>query len=238
MGIPAISQQLRADGRSDEEVVVEVLKGTTDLFEVLMRRHNQRLFRVVRSIVADDGEAEDVMQDTYVHAYQHLAQFEGRARFSTWLVRIAVRDALARVERRGRTEATQFLARRHGGNEKSPFVSTPQNPEEYASTREAASLLEGAILALPLKYRGVLIMRDIEEMSVEETACSLGISKVNVKVRLHRARTLMRRELYSRVHATSSAAFKFLGVRCDRIVKAVLKRLTQLEERNASEIRR
>jgi RNA polymerase sigma-70 factor, ECF subfamily len=238
MGIPAISQQLRVDGRRDEEVVVEVLKGATDLFEVLMRRHNQRLFRVVRSIVADDGEAEDVMQETYVHAYQHLAQFEGRARFSTWLVRIAVRDALARVQRRGRLEATQLLAGPHGGNQKSLFVSTPQNPEEYACTREAASLLESAILALPLKYRVVLIMRDIEEMSVEETAGSLGISKVNVKVRLHHARTLMRRELYSRVHATSSAAFKFLGVRCDRIVKAVLERLTQLDERNPSAIRR
>jgi RNA polymerase sigma-70 factor (ECF subfamily) len=238
MGIAVISQREGADGRRDEEVVVEILRGATDLFEVLMRRHDQRLFRVIRSIVADDGEAEDVMQDTYVHAYQHLAQFEGRARFSTWLIRIAVRDALARVERRGRFQATQFLAGRQGGHEMSPFVSTPQTPEEYASTRETASLLESAILALPLKYRGVLMMRDIEGMSVEETACSLAISKVNVKVRLHRARALMRRELYSRAHATSSAAFKFLGVRCDRIVKAVLERLTQLEERSASEIRR
>ena len=236
MGIAAISQ--RADSRRDEEVVIEVLKGATELFEVLMRRHNQRLFRVVRSIVADDGEAEDVMQDTYVHAYQHLAQFEGRARFSTWLIRIAVRDALARVERHNRFEAVEFLAGPHGGNQMSPFVSTAQTPEEYASTREAASLLESAILALPLKYRAVLMMRDIEEMSVEETACFLGISKVNVKVRLHRARTLMRRELYSRARATSSASFKFLGARCDRIVEAVLERLTQLEERGASEIRR
>ena len=238
MGIAAISQRMRADGRRDEEVVVEVLKGATDLFEVLMRRHNQRLFRVVRSIVADDGEAEDVMQDTYVHAYQHLAQFEGRARFSTWLIRIAVRDALARVERRGRFEATQFLAGRQGGDEMSPFVSTLQTPEEYASTREAASLLESAILALPLRYRAVLMMRDIEGMSVEETACFLEISKVNVKVRLHRARALMRRELYSRARATSSASFKFLGARCDRIAKTVLERLTQLEGRGASEIGR
>ena len=103
---------------------------------------------------------------------------------------------------------------------------------------ELASLLEGAILALPLKYRAVLMMRDIEEMSVEETACFLGISKVNVKVRLHRARALMRRELYFRARATSSAAFKFLGARCDRIVKGVLERLTRVEERSASEIRR
>src|SRR5215471_4519906 len=101
-----------------------------------------------------------------------------RARFSTWLIRIAVRDALARAERRGRFEATKFLAGRQGGNEVSPFVSTPQTSEEYASTREAASLLESAILALPLKYRAVLMMRDFEEMSVEETACSLGIGKV------------------------------------------------------------
>jgi RNA polymerase sigma-70 factor, ECF subfamily len=112
-------------------------------------------------------------------------------------------------------------------------VSTPQTPEEYASTREAASLVESAILALPLKYRAVLMMRDIEEMGVEETASSLGISTVNVKVRLHHARALMRMELYSRVRATNSAAFKFLGVRCDRIVRAVLERRTQLEEGSA-----
>ena len=105
MGIAAMSQPVRASSRTDEEVVAEVLKGQTSLFEVLVQRYNQRLFRVVRGIVADDGEAEDVMQDAYVHAYQHLAQFEGRASFSTWLIRIAVRNAMARRQRRGRFEA-------------------------------------------------------------------------------------------------------------------------------------
>jgi RNA polymerase sigma-70 factor (ECF subfamily) len=231
MGMTAISQPVRVDGRRDEELVAEVLKGETTLFEVLMRRHNQRLFRVVRGIVADDSEAEDVMQDAYVLAYQHLAQFEGRASFSTWLIRIAIRDAVARRQRRGRFEAMDAAGRTQGGNQMDPLVSAAPNPEEYTSAREANSLIERAILALPEKYRAVLMMRDIEEMSVEETADCLGISQVNVKVRLHRARTLMRKELYTRAHATSSAAFTFLGARCDRMVKIVLERLSQLQDR-------
>lgn len=238
MGIAAILQPVRTtDGRSDEELVAEVVKGETALFEVLMRRHNQRLFRVIRSIVADDSEAEDAMQETYVHAYRHLAQFGGRARFSTWLTRIAVRDAVARTRGRGRFEAIDTVAGPQSGATR-PFISSAPSPEELTSAREATFLLESAILGLPEKYRAVLMMRDIEEMSVEETADCLGISQVNVKVRLHRARTLMRKELYTRARATSSAAFKFLGPRCDRMVKVVLERLTQLGQGGAQETRR
>ena len=115
----------------------------------------------------------------------------------------------------------------------SRLVSSTPNPEEYASAREAALLLEAAVLALPEKYRAVLVMRDIEGMSVEETANCPGISKVSVKVRLHRARALAGKELYSRAGAKSSAAFEFLGLRCDRMVKAVLRRIAQLEEHRA-----
>ena len=234
MGIAAISQPARAGSRSDEEVVAEVLKGETSLFDVLVRRHNQRLFRVVRGIVADDGEAEDVMQDAYVHAYQHLAQFEGRASFSTWLIRIAVRNAMARRQRRGRFEAIDAGGgRNQGGDPMDPLASGAPNPEQCTSARETTSLLEKAIVALPEKYRAVLMMRDLEEMSVEETADCLGISQVNVKVRLHRARTLMRKELYVRARATGLAAFPFLGPRCDRMAKLVHERLTRLEQRSA-----
>jgi RNA polymerase sigma-70 factor (ECF subfamily) len=225
----AMGQQVKIEGRADEEVVAQVLKGETALFEILMRRYNQRLFRVVRSIVGDDGEAEDVMQDAYVLAYQHLAQFRGAAKFSTWLTRIAVRESLARRERRCRFEAMAAPAEGEGDG-MSRLVSSTPNPEEYASAREAALLLEAAVLALPEKYRAVLVMRDIEGMSVEETANCLGISKVSVKVRLRRARALAGKELYSRAGAKSSAAFEFLGLRCDRMVKAVLGRIAQLEE--------
>jgi RNA polymerase sigma-70 factor (ECF subfamily) len=228
MSTMAMRQQVRVENRTDDEVVALVLQGDTALFEVLMRRYNQRLFRVVRSIIADDGEAEDVLEDSYVLAYQHLAQFKGASKFSTWLTRIAVRASLARRERRCRFESIGTVGAEE--DKTSRLVSSTPNPEEYASMREATLLLKAAIQALPEKYRAVLMMRDIEGMSVEETADCLEISKVNVKVRLHRARALVRRELYSRAGAKSSAAFEFLGLRCDRVVKAVLERLTRLEE--------
>ena len=232
MSTMAMGQQVKVEGRTDEEVVAQVLNGETALFEILMRRYNQRLFRVVRSITAEDSEAEDAMQEAYLLAYQHLAQFRGTARFCTWLTRIAIRESLARRERRCRLQALGTVARAEGDG-MSRLVSSTPNPEESASAHEAASLLEVAILALPEKYRAVLMMRDIEGMSVEETADCLGISKVNVKVRLHRARALVRRELYSRAGAKSSTAFEFLGPRCDRMVKTTLERLTQLEKQRA-----
>src|SRR3974377_1857044 len=230
MSTMAMRRQGRIESRTDDEVVAQVMKGETALFEILMRRYNQRLFRVVRSIVADDGEAEDVLEDSYVLAYQHLAQFRGASKFSLWLTRFAVRESLARRERRCRFESMGTVAGQ-GEDKVSRLVSSTPSPEWSASMREANLLLKAAILALPEKYRGVLMMRDIEGMSVEETADCLEISKVNVKVRLHRARALVRRELYTRAGAKSSAAFEFLGLGCDRLVKAVLARLTQLKER-------
>jgi RNA polymerase sigma-70 factor (ECF subfamily) len=225
-----------ADGQAgtDEEVVARVLGGETALFEIIMRRYNQRLYRVARSILRNDEEAEDVAQDAYVRAYQHLSQFAGRAKFSTWLTRIAVHEALSRLSRRTRFEAIDALAEFQADKMKE-LQSTAPNPEQQASTVEAGSLLEQTILALPEGYRAVLMMRDIEGMNTAETAECLDITEENVKVRLHRARALMRRELYSRVGATSSAAFQFMGARCDRLVKTVFERIALLDHQPVSE---
>jgi len=190
-----------------------------------MRRHNQRLYRAARAILRDDSEAEDVLQDTYVRAYQHLGQFAGRAKFSTWLTRIAVHEALARVARRGRME--EIDARDQDGMEAIVLESKMPDPELQAARSEASHLLEEAILALPEGYRAVLMLRDVEEMNTAEAAEVLEMTEENVKVRLHRARALLRKELYARAGATTSAAFQFMATRCDRVVREVFGRIIQ-----------
>jgi RNA polymerase sigma-70 factor, ECF subfamily len=223
-------QRTADDGWSDEDVVAQVLGGNTAAFEILMRRYNQRLYRVLRSILRDDSEAEDVMQEAYVRAYQHLNQFAGRAKFSTWLTRIAVNEALARLRHRARFTTLDIQPGSDGGS-MTELSSTAPSPEEETVKAEAKSLLEQAILALPESYRTILLMRDVEGMSTAESAECLDITEENVKIRLYRARALMRKQLYSRVSATSSAAFQFMGPRCDRVVKAVFERLHRLERR-------
>ena len=218
--LPATVQSL-----SDEEVVARVLEGDTAAFELLMRRHNQRLYRTARAILRDDAEAEDVMQDAYVRAYEHLDQFAGRAKFSTWLTRIAVHEALARVRRRGRFEAIETMV--ESGGETMTFASHAPSPEQQAVSAQSSSLLEAAILDLPDGYRSVLMMRDIEELDTSETAQCLGLSEENVKVRLHRARALLRRELYAKAGKARASAFGFMGERCDRVVREVLSRISK-----------
>ena len=225
MATSALLQQAKAECWSDEEVVARILAGETALFEIIMRRYNQRLYRVAHSILRNDGEAEDVMQDAYVRAYQHLHQFEGRAKFSTWLTRIAVHEALARAHRRNRIQ--ELDAEPYGGY-MNPLPATTPDPEQQASDRELVALLQDAVLALPDNYRSVLMMRDIEEMSTTDTAQALDLTEENVKVRLHRARALLRRELFARAGAQRGNAFPFMGTRCDHMVETVMRRIAEL----------
>lgn len=221
-----LMERVAAERWTDEQAVERVLAGDSSAFEIIMRRYNQRLYRVARSILRDDGEAEDVMQDAYVRAYQHLDQFEGRAKFSTWLTRIAVHEALARAQRRSRIESLDAITGPNG--EVNMPDTLTRSPEAQASGREVSRLLEEAMLSLPDGYRTVIMLRDVEEMDTAEAAEVLDITEENVKVRLHRARTMLRRELYSRAGATSSASFQFPATRCDRVVKAVFERIARL----------
>lgn len=209
---------------SDEEVVERVLAGETALFEVLMRRHNQRVYRAARAIVRDELEAEDVMQEAYVRAYQHLDQFAGLAKFSTWLIRIAVHEALLRKQRRKRFQDLD-CPQAPTGDAMSSIAATGPDPEHLYATREAGCLLEQAIDTLPENYRTVFMLRDVEELSTEDTAHALELTEENVKTRLHRARALLRRELYARAGAASTSAFQFPAVRCDRVVSRVMERV-------------
>jgi RNA polymerase sigma-70 factor (ECF subfamily) len=208
---------------SDEEIVERVRAGETPLFEELMRRYNQRLYRAARSIVRDDHEAEDVMQHAYVSAYAHLGQFAGRARFSTWLTRIAVNEALARARRRARHRGADRGDT--DGQPGPPVVDERPDPERQAQAAELRRLLESAIDDLPEIYRTAFVLREAEDLDIPEVAGCLEISEDAVRTRLHRARALLRRGLLERTGATRASVFLFEKPHCDRVVAEVLTRL-------------
>ena len=216
-------------GLSDDEVVNRVLGGDTAMFEVLMRRYNQLVYRAARAILREDGEAEDVMQEAYVRAYQNLRQFAGRSQFSTWICRIAINEALKR-RRRGSLYQEPPMS----DDDDRPielmdqFVSPAPNPEQQASSEEARRLLEHAIEALPEMYRTVFVMREVEDMDTQNTALALDIAEDAVKTRLRRARVTLRKYLFARIGASSKEVFPFPAPRCDRVVKGVFQRLSKL----------
>ena len=207
----------------DEQVVSQVLAGQTALFEVLMRRYNERLYRAARAILRDDREAEDVMQQAYVNAYSHLRQFDRRSSFATWLTRIAVHEALARARRRGRYADVDVDTIAPW---EFPMRMTPTpDPERQAFARELGTLLESAIDRLPDGAREVFMLRQVEGMSTTEVAETLGVSDDVVKTRLSRARATLRRDLFERAGLATPETFRFLRPRCDRVVANVLARI-------------
>lgn len=216
--------QTRNSPLSDQEVVERVRAGDTAAYEVLMRRYNQLLFRIARSILHDDDEAEDVVQDAYVRAYVALDQFAGRAKFATWLARIAVHEASSRLRKRKRIGDVPVSAHQRSQNMEEMKCSDP-DPEQETLRRETVTLLEQALDRLPATYRPVFVLREIENMSTAETASCLDLTEETVKIRLLRARQMLREELYARAGATSSEAFQFQGWRCDRVVRRVLEEL-------------
>ena len=201
---------------TDEEIVHRVSSGDVEMFEVLMRRYNQRLYRTARAILQDDAEAEDAVQQTYLNAYRHLDQFEGRAQFSTWLTRIAVYEALARRRRVGGNPTSS-----HDGLVETAASPSP-DPERQAYGKELNVLLESALAGLPDGYRSVFMLREVDGLSTAETARHLRITDATVKTRLHRAKGLLQRKLHA---VTPAEAFSFDGVRCDRLVAGVMRRL-------------
>jgi len=207
---------------SDEQIVAQVVGGHTALFEVLMRRHNERTYRAARAIVRDEREAEDVMQQAYVNAYAHLRQFDNRAKFSTWLTRIAVNEALARARRLGRYEPYDEMTPVAGDMD---MTSQQPDPERQAFARELSTLIESAVDALPDGAREVFVLREVEGLSTAETAECLGVSEDVIKTRLSRARAALRRDLFERAGLAASNAFRFERPRCDRVVAAVMERI-------------
>lgn len=204
----------------DVELVRRVLQGEPALFEVLMRRHNQRVYRAIRSVLRGDQEAEDAMQQAWLNAFAHLDQYRGTSAFTTWLTRIALNEALARSGRAHRPGPLEDVS-----EEDEAMHSESQDPEGRAVDRELGRLLEEAIDGLSDGHRSVFVLRDVEGLSTEETAQVLGLSEEAVKVRLHRARHALRDRLYARVGSAAEDTFVFLGARCDRVVARVMARV-------------
>lgn len=219
MTLPPTSIQMMAL-LTDEEVVARVLTGDTAVFELLMRRHNQRLFRLARAVVRSADEAEDIVQEAYVRAYAGLSRFEGRASVATWLARITLHEALRRRRRQKTVRAlgTEDAEPRGVGDGSDAVV-------ERAAGAEARALLTGAIDGLPAGLRAVVMLRLVEGISTRETAACLRMTEANVKVSLHRARKMLAESVQRRMVPEFRQQFTFDGERCDRIVARVFGRL-------------
>lgn len=207
-------------GMTDEEIVRRVLVGKSDLFELLVHRHSRRLYRAIRVVVRESWEAEDVLQQTLANAYQHLDQFAGKAKFSTWLTRIGMNEAHARSRDRN-----SFASETEGGKESLGVTSTMPNPEEETLKHELQRILEREILEMLPAYRTVLVLRDVEGLSVAETALSLGVTAAVVKTRLYRARAQLRKRLMERAGLSLKSLFPFPAARCTSVARFVMAQL-------------
>jgi RNA polymerase sigma-70 factor, ECF subfamily len=214
---------------ADAEIVRRVRAGQTALFEVLMRRHNQRVYRVARAVMKDELEVEDVMQQAYINAFTHLHQFEERSRFSTWLTRIALNEAFGRRRRLKLDESRSVQSGLNvdRGETMDRLISPQADPERQAYAGELSAVLEEAVDSLPETYRTVFMLRDIEGLSTAETAEGLGLGDEAVKTRLHRARVMIRRAVTERLGDVTAGAFQFHAVRCDRVVEAVFRTINR-----------
>lgn len=199
----------------DEEIVRRVRAGEVHLFETLMRRHNPRVYRVARAIGACEADAEDIMQEAYVRAFTQLDRFEGRSRFSTWLTRIAINEALGRKRR----------ARPGDDTELEGLMDDASSPEDLVFSAELAALLEQSIAKLPEHFRLVFVLRAVEQLSVREVSECLDIPEETVKTRFFRARAGLRATLAQHTEAIAPALYAFHLDRCDRVVAHVLSRL-------------
>jgi RNA polymerase sigma-70 factor (ECF subfamily) len=209
---------------SDELLVDRARTGDPAAFELLMRRHNQRVYRTVRTVLRDGPDIEDVMQQAYVLAFTHLDQFQGHARWSTWMCRIAFNEALARVRQGGRVVSIDAAS--EGSMERTKKDSGP-DPEREAAGREIARIVEHALDELPDIYRAVVVLRQVEGLDTAETASVLGVAEEVVKTRLHRGRALLRETLERRLDEQLDGAYAFGNERCDRVVAAAMARLVR-----------
>ena len=222
-------QAIDYESMTDTELVGELQRGQRAAFGVVIQHHNQRLYRVARSVLCDDIEAEDVVQEAYVKAFSNFGGFRGQASLATWLTRIVLNEALDRRRRRRTTAPLDEVDNPQTRSGTSVVLLHPSysasDPEKDSARAEIRRLVEGAVDRLPEAFRMVFVMRDIEEMSVEETAEHLGIPQATVKTRLHRARKLVRAELEDSLASALAGSFPFAGSRCAQMTDVVLSRL-------------
>ena len=209
----------------ESEVIKRIISGEKEFYEILVRRNNQKLYRVIRSYIKDEAEIEDIMQDSYVKAFTKLYQFKLESSFSTWLIRIGINEALARLKEKGKL---YHLNGQFNDLKNSKVMEIPDdkqlNPQDKMIRNEAKQLLENAIDHLGTKYKTVYIMKEVEDMSLKEIAESLDLSIANVKVRLHRSKEMLKEKLYEITNDKN--IFEFGFSRCDRITENIMKRIS------------
>lgn len=202
---------------SDEVIVDRVIRGETHLYEVLMRKYNLRMFRISMSIVNDDMEAEDIMQTAYLNAYLQLPNFKNKSSFGTWLTRIVINESLLHKKKIARRQKLDQDVEPENGNAETPLKSL--------MTKELKTILEKAVSKLPEKYRLVFVMREIQEMSTSETMEILNLGESNIKIRLSRAKEMLRSQLSG--YYQPNQLFDFHLSRCDRIVNSVMDQIRE-----------
>jgi RNA polymerase sigma-70 factor (ECF subfamily) len=224
--------KIQADEPSDLEIAARIAAGDRDQLQRLMRRYNQRLYRTARSILKDDAEAEDAVQEGYLLAYQAMGQFRGGAQLSTWLTRIVANEALGRLRKRNRTAELIQLSSAAGpiteDREDNMPDASQELPENAAARAETRKLLESKLDELPDAFRAVFVLRAVEEMTVDEVSLALGIPAATVRTRYFRARAMLREALAREIDVSLENAYAFDGERCDRIVARVLARVDEL----------
>lgn len=208
----------------ESEVIKRILSGEKELYEILVKRNNQKLYRIIRSYIKDDSEIDDIMQDSYVKAFTKLYQFKLESSFSTWLIRIGINESLARLKEKGKL---YHLNEQSDNLRSNTILEIPDNrqlnPQDKMVRNETKQILENAIDSLDIKYKTVYVMKEVEEMSLKEIAIALDMSIANVKVRLHRSKEMLKEKLYE--VANDKNIFEFGFSRCDRITENVMKRI-------------
>jgi RNA polymerase sigma-70 factor (ECF subfamily) len=222
-------QGLDVRGPRDSELLEIARKGDAVAFDTLIRRHDKHLYRIARSVLSDDHEAEDVIQESYIRAFTGLRGFRGAASLRTWLTRIVLNEAIRRSRRRrpmvdlGALHAAQERTRRplHAPS----LTARDTDPERAAAHSQIRKMLEKAIDNLPVAFRVVFVMRDVEEIGIRDTAKLLGILEETVKTRLHRARRMLRDSLGEQLASTLKDVFPFDKPRCNALVQRLLDQL-------------
>lgn len=209
------ANQIDNNSLPDEEIISRILDGEHYLYEGLMRKYNTRLYRISMSIINDDMEAEDIMQNAYINAYLHLSGFNNKSSFSTWLTRILINESL--LHKKKKIKNLKVLS------DQTKYDSHNDTPEKTVMNKELKTILERAVSNLPEKYRLVFVMREVQELSTNETMEVLDLGESNVKVRLTRAKEMLRNELSS--YYKSNQLFEFNLIRCDRIANYVMNKI-------------
>jgi len=230
MARPPISSVPAGSPGGDADLVARIGRRDQAAFETLMRRHNGKLFRVARAILKDDAEAEDALQDGYLEAYRRIGDFRGESQLATWLTRIVINQSLMRLRRQKRDRVVVPFGGRRGPDREGPEADMAdhrsESPTDATMRAEVRRMLERRIDELPVAFRTVFVMREVEDMTVEETAACLSIPAATVRTRLFRARALLREALARDMDSATVEVFGFAGERCDRIVAGVLARVS------------